>query len=415
MSDLLSLALVLTLLPLLVASAFCSCSETTLFGLTGSDRDWLRARHATTAARVERLLAEPRSLLVTVLLGNMTVNTLYFVVTSTLALHLGGGALVEAMIGVGTLLTLVIGGETLPKLAGNAARRRIVTWISGPLLLLHRALRPVRSALDGPLLVPLVRLAGAPPEATVKHLELAELLAQSQRQGILAPEESLAMRRVTRLGARRVREVMTPRVDLAWVEASASHAEVLAEARQRRRRRVVVAEGDLDAVTGILDVRSYLLDARGARAPMRDHVLPAGFVPEVASIDQLLAWFEQRQARIAVVVDEFGGTAGVVTLRDALGEIGGLDDEADADGWRREPDGSFVGAGDDDLGEVFERLGLAEPESTADTAAGAIMERLGRVALPGDVVTFGAATVEVVAIDGSRIATVRWRLAGGVT
>ncbi len=413
MSDVLMVALLVSLLPLLVGSAFCSCAETTLFGLTGSDREWLRTAHPATAARVETLLAEPRALLVSVLLGNMTVNTLYFVVTSTLALQLEGGAWVEAAVGLGTLLSLVVVGETLPKLAGNASRRRIVGLISVPMLLVHRAFGPVRRALDGPLLSPLVRLAGVAPEARVQQLELAELLAQSQRSGILAPEESRAIRRVTRLGARRVREVMTPRVDLAWVSAAASHAEVVAEARQHRRRRMVVAAEDLDAVSGFLDVRSFLLDARGSRTPMRDHVAPAGFVPEVASIDQLLAWFEQRRARIAVVVDEFGGTAGVVTLRDALGEIGSLEDDGDVRPWRQEPDGAWVVAGDDDLGAVFERLGLPEPASTADTLAGAVMEALGRVARPGDGVPLGGAWVEVLSTRGSRIGQLRVRAAGG--
>jgi putative hemolysin len=358
--------------------------------MTGSDREWLRKSHPAAAARVERLLAEPRALLVSVLLGNMSVNTLYFVVTSTLALQLEGGAWVEAAVGLGTLLSLVIAGETLPKLAGNAARRRIVAWVSAPMLLMHRALGPVRHALDGPLLSPLVRLAGHAPDATVQQMELAELLAQSQKRGILAAEESRAIRRVTRLGARLVREVMTPRVDLAWVPAAATHAEVLAEAARHRRRRMVVADGDLDSVAGFLDVRSFLLDARGARAPLRDHVSPAGFVPEVATIDQLLAWFEQRRARIAVVVDEFGGTAGVVTLRDALGEIGGLDEDTEAQAWSREADGAWVGPGDEDLGAAFERLGLPEPSS--------------------DVVQVGGACVEVLAVRGARIDRVRWRV-----
>jgi putative hemolysin len=411
MSGMLGWSLFPLLIPLLAASAFCSCAETTVFGLTGADRDWLRREQPATAGRVDALLAEPRALLVSVLLGNNIVNTLYFVVSTAIALSLEQGFWSEILVGAGTLVALVLLGETLPKLAGNAARRAIVPWVAGPLLLLHRALRPIRDALDRVVLVPLSRLAGRPADRTVHQRELGELLAQSQRGGVLAAEEGLAIRRVTRLGERRVREVMTPRVDVAWIDAVAGRSEVLAEVRRSGRRRLLVAEGDLDTVLGFLDVRAFLLDARGDRAPLRAHLTPAAFVPEVASVGQLLSWFATAGQRVAVAVDEFGGTAGVVSLRDALAEIAGREEEP-GDAWIERDPGVWDAPGDAGLVDTFERLGLGEPPSEADTVAGAVMERLGRVAAVGDVVQFADATVEVIAVSAARIDRVRWRIGG---
>jgi putative hemolysin len=398
--------------PLLAASAFCSCAETTVFGLTGADREWLRTQRPAAAARVDELLREPRALLVSVLLGNNIVNTLYFVVSTAIALSLEESLITEILVSVGMLVTLVLVGETLPKLLGNAARRSIVPWVGGPMLAMHRALRPVREAMDRFVLVPLARLGGLPADRTVQDRELGELLSQSQRRGVLAPEESRTIRRVTRLRGRRVQEVMTPRVDLSWITLGASREEIRAEVRRGGRRRLVVADPDLDAVVGFLDARAYLLDARGDRAPMRDHVGPASFIPEVASVDQLLSWFASSGKRAAIVVDEFGGTAGVVTLLDAVAEVAGHPDDAPGQAWVQVEPGVWDGAGDENLHEAFERLELGEPPSEADTVAGAVMESLGRVAQPGDSVMLGGARVEVTRMTGARIDRVRWRLGG---
>ncbi len=408
MSETLLWALWLLLVPLIAASAFCSCAETTLFGLTGADRDWLAKHRPAVNTCVNHLVAEPRALLVSVLLCNLTVNTLYFVVSSGLALQLNQGVVWEIVVAVVNLLLLVLLGETLPKLAGNIGRRRLVRWIAPPMLLLHRLTHPFRWILEGAILAPLVRLVGPAASNEVQGHELAELLSQSQQLGVLAKEESDAIRRVTRLGDRRVQEVMTPRVFLAWVSRDTTRQEIEIEARRTRLRRLVVADPNLDGVIGFLDVRSFLLDPRGTNTDLQSHMSPAGFIPELASIAQLLAYFETSGQRFAVAVDEFGGTAGVVTLRDALGEIGGRDADAPADAWVKESTGEWVGPGDADVNEAMERLGERDPESAADTVAGAIMERLGRVAVVGDEVRFGNHLVRVLSMTGTRIDRVSW-------
>jgi len=408
MNSALVLMLSVLLLPLIAASAFCSCTETALFGLNGADREWLARQKPSTSRRVDQLLAEPRALLLSVLLGNMTANTLYFVVSGGIAIQLNQGLLVEVAVAVVTLLLLVLLGEILPKLVGNIGRRALVPWIAAPMLLLHRVVTPIRLLLEGPVLAPLVRLSGRAVASEVESHELSELLFQSQQSGVLAVEESDAIRRVTRLEQRRVQEVMMPRVFVAWISMDATRADIQAEARRSRRRRLVVADPDLDSVRGFLDVRSYLLDTRGAHTPLADHMQSAGFIPAVATIGKLLQWFERTSQRSAVVVDEFGGTAGLVTLRDAVGEIGGHDADAGADAWQQQPDGGWITPGDADLGETLERLGEQEPESAADTVAGAVMQKLGRVARVGDEARLGSRGVRVLAMTGTRIDRVQW-------
>ena len=175
MTAVLGWALWLALVPLLAASAFCSASETVLFGLTGADREWLRRERPAVSARVESLLAEPRGLLVTVLLANHTVNTLFFVLSNGMMLMLDLMWWAEIVIALACLLLLVVFGETVPKLAGNVGRRTLAPWIAGPMLLLHRALGPVRTFLDALVVTPLARLAGPPALASVGTHELHEL------------------------------------------------------------------------------------------------------------------------------------------------------------------------------------------------------------------------------------------------
>ena len=403
----------LALLPVVGGSAFASCSETVLFGLRQSEREKLRRERPATARRVDELLRDPRGLLVTVLFINMTSNTLFFVISSGVILMSNSSPVVEFGFALISLVVLVIAGETLPKIVGNVARVQLAGVLSAPLLLAHRVVGPIRRVLDFGIVSPLSRLVGVAPSSGVSMTDVQELVGQSSKSGVLRNEEANALKRVIRLQERQVRDLMTARVFVAFIRSDATYGQVFAMVKSSRRTRLIVADPDLDHIAGYLDVRNFLLDARGEKTPLASHIRKIGFVPELATVGQLLEWFEREGDRSAVVVDEFGGTAGVVSLRDAVGEISGeVSSEwtnepgvtLDAQGWWRMP-------GDIDLALAAERLQVLMPESESATLGGFFMEHLNRVPQANDSLVVHGLEMIVESMERNRVLWIKARRA----
>ena len=403
--------LFLALLPMVATSAFASCSETVLFGLRQADREKLRRERPATARRVDELLREPRGLLVTVLFINMTANTLFFVISSGIILMSNSSPLGEFAFALFSLVVLVIVGETLPKLVGNVARVQLDGVLSAPLLFVHRVVGPIRRLLDIGIVSPLSRLVGVAQSSGVSMTDVQELVGQNSKSGVLRSEEAGALKRVIRLQERQVRDLMTARVFVASIRSDATYEQVFAMVKSSRRTRLIVVDPDLDHIAGYLDVRNFLLDARGANTPVHSHIRKIGFIPELATVGQLLEWFEREGERSAVVVDEFGGTAGVVSLRDAVGEVAGeVSSEwanepgitLDANGWWRMP-------GDTDLALAAERLQVALPESESATLGGFFMEHLNRVPQANDSLEIHGLEMIVESMERNRVLWIKAR------
>ena len=162
------LVLLAMLLPLLAGSAFFSASETALFGMSENDRLALRRGHPLVGRAVETLLADPRMLLLTLLLGNVTVNSVYFVVSSVLLVRVEGSVVLEVGFAVGTLLLLILCGEIIPKLAGESRRSVVATLVATPLLALHRLVVPIRVAMSRLVVEPLGRLTARPAPSAAR-------------------------------------------------------------------------------------------------------------------------------------------------------------------------------------------------------------------------------------------------------
>ncbi len=405
--------LFLSLFPVVATSAFASCSETVLFGLRQSEKEKLRRERPAVARRVDELLREPRGLLVTVLFINMSANTLFFVISSGIILMSNASALLEFAFALFSLVVLVIAGETLPKLVGNVARLQLVGVLSVPMLLAHRVVGPVRKMLDVGIVSPLSRLVGVAPVGGISMTDVQELVGQNSNSGVLRSEEAGALKRVIRLQERQVRDLMTARVFVASIRSDATYEQVFTMVKSSRRNRLIVVDPDIDHVVGYLDVRNFLLDARAANTPVLSHIRKIGFVPELATAGQLLEWFEREGERTAVVVDEFGGTAGVVSLRDAVGEIAGeVSSEwskepsmaLDAEGWWRMP-------GDTDLALAGEMLHMQLPDSESATIGGFFMEHLNRVPQANDVLAINGLEMIVESMERNRVLWIKARRA----
>ncbi len=421
------LPFILMCLPvLLILSGFFSGSETALFSLTRHQRALLKDSGTFAGSAVTTLLSETRGLLITLLMGNITVNVLYFVVSTKLILHLQEEQLLGPM-GLGVLsivplLTIIILGEVLPKLA--AARSPVIySRLSAlPLLAVHRAITPVRLVTSGLVITPLARLIAPStrPDA-ISQDELASMLELSRGQGVIDPQEQRMLRQVLELGQVKVDGLMTPRVDIEAVDVSADPVDLVEFFKRTKLRYAPAYRGDFDQIEGVIAARRALLNPPGTRQEVNAMIEPVLFVPQQQHADQLLAELRNKAKTLAVVVDEYGGTAGLVTLEDVaehlVGEIAGgydsgdepLVEEVQPGRWRVSAELStrdWADAfGQNSPPDVLKTLGAVK------TLGGLVMARLGRAAKVGDQTTLGNLVLRVQEMDGRRIEAVTVQLA----
>ncbi|MHC4420297.1 MAG: hemolysin family protein [Planctomycetota bacterium] len=408
----------LAMLPvLLLVSGFFSGSETALFGLTENQRMLIRRQQTLSARAIEALLSDQRMLLITVLLGNMTINVLYFVISSVLLMRAEAGLAVGLLLAAAFLLLIILLGEVVPKLVANAGRPAFAAVIAPPLLALHKLIGPLRIGLNRLVVAPLSRLtspAEAPPR--LDEGELAALLDVSTREGVIDLEEQQVLQDVIALSQRKVRDVMTPRVRIEAVPVTASRDEVTARARKTRLTIFPAYRDDLDHIVGLLHVKRYLLDPREGEAVLTDHVTLARFVPEVATLDQLLDHFRESRTHLAIVVDEFGGTAGIVAIEDVVEElVGDIASKPGREEVRPEPIGpnQWRVGGDASVHEWASAFGPRLIPPRVSTLGGLITARLGRAPHPGDSVELGNVRVDVEQVDRSRVVTAIVTLTNG--
>jgi putative hemolysin len=419
LSDLLIIAL------LTILEGFFVASEIALVSIRRSRVDQLVEEGDRGARRVRRLLDDPGRFLAVCQLGLTFIG---FFASAFAAVRLvegltgllqqisfiGGSASGLALLIVTALLALftIVFGELVPKTLALAHPERFALVLSRPIVVLGRIFGPVVSFLTG-VTRAITRAMGADiaPEAQISAEELKLIVERGGEQGILEAEEEQMIHAVIELGQGRVHEVMVPRIDIVGLPASASLEEAIDLIVDGGHSRVPVYEATVDEVIGILyakDLLPILKDNAAPRPTLGSLLRTPVFVPESMSIDDLLHEFQRRKVHIAIVLDEYGGTAGLVTIEDLLEEIvGEIQDEYDVEEpmvVRISDDEARVDgrASVDDLGELFERELSLEDDDEYDTVGGLVFHRIGRVPRPGDVVHVDGLTLTVESTDGRR-------------
>jgi CBS domain containing-hemolysin-like protein len=252
-------------------------------------------------------------------------------------------------------------------------------------------------------------------EAQITAEELKLIVERGGEQGVLEAEEEQMINAVIELGERRVHEVMVPRVAVAGIRADASFEEAIDIVVQEGHSRVPAYDDSIDEVVGILyakDLLPYLKSDSAPRPSLRTLLRPPVLVPESMTIDDLLHEFQRRKVHIAIVLDEYGGTAGIVTIEDLLEEIvGEIQDEYDVEEpivvRLSEHEARVDGRADvDELGELFDIELDLEDEEEYDTVGGLVYHRVGGVPSPGDTVELNGMTLTVETTDGRRVGKV---------
>jgi putative hemolysin len=403
----------LLLFVLLILSAFFSGSETAFFSLDRMDKIALREGKSAAAQLVLTLLERPRDLLVAILFGNVLVNVLYFSVASSIAHELRGSyPLLEPVAHMSALFAIIIAGEVMPKtltIGSPALVARLVAPFLSLWQRLSRFLTEPLSLLTGKSLRLLDRRWPTP--GPLSDIELAELVNLQSKGGILTRSLGHLLEDVLLLSRVRVREIMTPRVDIICFDVSTGRDSFMAFISKVKRSKILVHKGEgLDGVYGVLNVKTVM---RSPNTTLETHVDPAWFIPDTKGVESLLQEMLSRDASLAVVVDEYGGTAGLVTMEDVIEEVvGDISKHTSEPSIQLSGPSQYSVSGVVSVRELNEILKLSLSEEGATTVAGFVARSLGHIPQEGDRVEFVDGVLTVVSVDKFRTRQVLIEITG---
>ena len=398
---------------LLAASGFFSGSETAFFSLSPGQVH--RLRQGGRGKRLARLIARPQSTLNLLLLSNMMVNVAFASISAVVVLNIrqANGAAWAAAMSIGALLALILFGEVTPKMLAVTITERWAVFASRPIWLFGSVLRPVLWTLETLFVTPLTRLLAPHPPASrvITTEELQALLDLSAKRGHLDDGAHALLQEIVELGELRVADVMVPRVDMTAWNIAEPRRHLLHLIRDQRLRRVPVYEGSIDNILGLIHAKRALLSPR---APLRDLIAPIPFVPVTASVERVLLRFRQTGRQVAIAVDEYGGTAGLIALEDILDEIVG--DLPRGDDHRAGPavvpvsGREYMLDGNLAIHEWADAFDIDLQGGRISTVGGFVMALLDRLPAVGDTVRYRNLQFTVEAMRDRRIATLRLTL-----
>ncbi len=399
------------LVVLLACSAFFSGSEAAVFSLRPVRVREL-AERSRSGARLARLLARPRHLLVTILIGNLVVNIAATSAATAICIDLFGdrGAGVAFVVMSALILTF---GEILPKTVALRWRERVATAVAWPLRVAYGLAWPVRVPLTavGDAVIALIRRRFGRASRSFTADEIVTALRIARRTGEIDAFEAEVLANILRFGDRLVREVMTPSIDVVSVPVTASRAELVERFARSRKSRLPVWEGEPDRIIGIVHVKS-LVDPRAAGDPddLRSRLHEPVFVHESVPISRLYRELQQRRLHVAVVLDEYSSFVGIVTLEDILeevvGEIRDATDRVETD-VQRIDEREIVVAGTIELDAFNETFDVHLEDEEHETLAGYLMGVTGRIPREGEVIESDGLRFQIVSAEPNRIRKVR--------
>ena len=377
-----------------MSSAFFSSSETAFISLQK-----IRLRHMETqgmekASRIAQILQKPEKFITTVLLGNNFVNTAAAALGTAVVMSLWEDRPQMAVLLATLIVTIVllVVGEVMPKIAAAQHSERFALLFVTPVSWLSRLLSPATAVL-GWIGTNFSRLIGGTPtrRTLVTEEEIRTMITVGKEEGVVAESEARMLDKVFQFGDHPVREAMLPRTAVVWIEQGTTLGDFLKVYADTPHTRFPVYHDSPDNVVGGLYIKDVLLaQAKGEiseKSTIDDMTRPVIFAPETKHIGALFREMQASNNQMAVVVDEYGGIAGVVTLRELLSQlVGRFGDEFD-----REPqefqaidEHTYDIDGNMRVEEVNEELGMSLPSGDYETIAGLVLNRLGHVPKEGE-------------------------------
>jgi putative hemolysin len=405
----------LLLLAFLGVSALLAGAEAAYFSLSRLGTAHLEPEESPGHALLARILRDPRDLLITLLVGITLVNIAAAALAAQVATTVFGPRGIAVAIPVMVFL-IVVFGEVLPMTIAVGTPHRFGLLVARPVLALQWLLTPVRLLLGAfTRLISRAADGDGVAKAAITEAELRTLVEVGHQEGVVQRTEREMIHSVFELGETTVGEVMVPRTDIFGIDITTPPDRLLPAIRSNLHHRVPVYEGSLDYVLGILEVKDLLPYYAGlpANFELRAHLTAPHFVPQSKRADALLREFKARKLRTAIVVDEYGGTAGLVTLEDILEEVvGEIRDEFEAEERLAQPvdERTWRVTAKMAIGDFNAVTGLSIPDEHFDTVGGWVLDLFGRVPHRGESVEADGTRVTVETMHRTRILQVLVRL-----
>ena len=401
---------------LLCASGFVSASEIAFFSLSPSDLSEIEEEEHSSDRRIMDLLEDSERLLATILISNNFVNVTIIMLCNYFfaeVVDFGGAVIVEFLV-ITVILTflLLLFGEIMPKIYSAQHTLKFSRFAAPAIMVLRKVFSPLSSLLVRSSFI--VNKCVAKRNYNISVDELSQALELTDKAEI--SEESNILEGIIRFGGETAKEVMTPRLDMVDLEIGSTFKEVLDCVVENGYSRVPVYEDSRDNIKGILyikDLLPYL--KKDEDFQWQNLVRPAYFVPETKMIDDLLRDFQANKIHIAIVVDEFGGTSGIVTMEDIIEEIvGEINDEYDEEErpYVKVNDHTYVFEAKTLLSDFYKIVKIdsdvfEDVEGDADTLAGLLLEIKGEFPKLHEKLEFENYQFEVLEMDARRILKVK--------
>ncbi len=401
---------------LLLCSAFISGSEVAFFSLSPADRETFRSSKSKSAARVIKLLDTPERLLSTILVVNNFVNIGIVILSAYISSHIFDfssnpvlGFILEVIV---ITFLLLLFGEIIPKVYATQQNLRFASLMAGPLIILDRIFMPVSLLL--------IKLSGilkrSAHDSPISKNELSDAISIASGKDI---EDEKILKGIINFGNIDAREIMKPRIDIMAITIKTPFKELIPGIIESGYSRIPVYSESIDNIQGVLYIKDLLPHLHKPDSfNWQSLIRPAYYIPEIKKIRELLEEFQTKKIHLAIVIDEYGGTSGIITLEDILeeivGDIPGESENSDI-AFEKLNDSEYIFEGKTQLHDFCKVLNIdhdpfEDVRGESDTLAGLMLELAGIIPDTGFSVSLDNFMFEIHSADSRRIKKIRVRI-----
>lgn len=401
---------------LLLASGFFSASETALMALSKLDVRYMIEQNIKGAKKLEKLLEDPNKLLGSILVGNNLVNIMASSLATMIAIGLSGGSSSGVGVGIATgimTLLVLIFGEITPKSLSTQNAQKIALLVASPIAIIVKIFSPVVAIL---MLITngLIKVLGGNPDAVKPFItadELKTIVNVSHEEGVIESDEKEMINNVFDFAHSCAKDIMIPRTDMIAIDIESTYKDIIDLYKKEQFSRIPVFEDSLDHIIGILHIKDLILnDINETQFKTSDYLRDAYFVHEFKNNDELFKEMRSQKIGLAIVIDEYGGTSGLVSMEDLIEEIvGDIDDEYDqtAEDVIKIKEGEYVVDGSSRIPDINDELGLDITSEDFDSIGGFVIGLFDRFPDLGEEITFNDLTFKIEETVNNRINRLR--------
>ena len=401
------------LVVLLLGSGFFSASETSLMSLSKIIIRYMEDEGVKGAKLVGSLIEKSSDLLSSILVGNNIVNIAATSVSTSLFINIFGDGGVAIATAVMTVLVLVF-GEITPKTIAANSPEKVAVVVSKPISIIMKITKPivwVFNLLTG-IIFKIMGIDNDGVKPFITEEELKAMVNVSHEEGVLEMEEREIINNVFQFGDMQAKEAMIQRLDMVAIDIEDSYDEIIELFKSEKLSRLPVYQESIDDIVGILNIKDiiFLSDEEIENFDIKDYVREAFFTYEFKKITQLLEEMKKEKTQMAIVVDEYGGTAGLLTIEDLVEVIvGDIDDEYDEEEEEivKINDNEYLVEGSTKISDVNEQLGINLESEEFDSIGGFIIGYLKRIPEENEIIEVEDVKFKVESIDKNRINKIR--------